>query len=293
MCYRKSFVAACSLLGLTLVSCGGTASVPKTPDYSTIVGNWHLTGQSSAWSSTDPDPYLGAAITENAGSLYAHFIASVHCTQGNGGFSSTGNAALDMTGKIASDGTFALSNASSGALLPSVQLTVNGVIPSAGSSGWQGSYELKMSPASSLCTYNGGGSFTATAYPQFIGTYAGTIQNSGLGSSVSISLKVTQLAPAITLVEPAATPEVNLPVSAAVTVSGSSCFTSGTNQSVMGGGVAGDSFNMLLQMDDGSTMSISGSFADATEAALQPAGIRIQGGKCAGAVASATLARQP
>lgn len=283
---------ACLLFAnLFLVSCGGSlANSPgdaANPN-SAIEGNWHLSGQGSSWTKAGPDPYIGAVLMMSEGTLYGRFNVAVRCSEGFGSFS----AGVYAKGDVAPGGSFVLSSGSSVGLVTPVQLTVSGTMPPKGNSGWEGSYQIALSSPLSSCTYSGSGSFTATRYVPFEGTYTGTVQQSSMGTAVSITLQVSQLSPTLTFAGPTQFPEIAIPLNATVTVSGSTCFTSGTNTALSGGGLYGDVFSTAVLMDDGSTMALNGWFADQTEAALQPVVILVKGGKCADAFVTATLNRK-
>ncbi|HKN21549.1 MAG TPA: hypothetical protein VJX73_09035 [Terracidiphilus sp.] len=172
--------------------------------------------------------------------------------------------------------------------IDSIQYTITGKLPAPGASTWQGTYTIVNSP-SSTCVFNFSGSFTATAYPTLNGTYAGTIDGSGLGSGISITLKVSQ--DEQTLEQSMNGAVTYIPLSGTITVTGSSCFTSGTIVNGQVSQIDADTFMMWASMNDGSTMEIHGWVSDQTEATLTPVDVVIKNGACANAFGSGTLNR--
>jgi hypothetical protein len=251
----------------------------------TVVGsNWRLIGTGSAPGTQPTGPYIGLALGVSGNTLYVSGADFVPCSQG----SSAIGESIGGSAQIASDGSFELNNSA----IPqnSIQYSIRGKVPQVGSSSWQGTYTL-TSPANSNCKFSDTGSFTATAYPPFQGTYSGSINSQGLGPDVSLTLDVSQGAPILSPTGPQTMPLFRLPLTGTVSVSGSACFTSGTIES-KSGAVMGDQFMMTATMSDGSTAEIRGWFGDQTEKTLQPFSIEVHSGQCEGASGSGTLTLQ-
>ncbi len=87
-------------------------------------------------------------------------------------------------------------------------------------------------------------------------------------------------------------PSFRLPLTGTISVSGSTCFKSGTIDSDSNSGAGGDQFMMTALMNDGSTAEIRGWFGDQTEKTLQPFSIFVHGGQCNGAFGSGMLTLQ-
>ena len=251
-----------------------------------VVGsNWRLIGSGSAPGAQPSNPYIGLAIGVSGNTLYAAGADFVPCSQG----SSAIGESIGGSTQIASDGSFDLNNLA----IPqnSIQYSIHGKVPQAGSSSWQGTYTL-TSPANNSCVFSDSGSFTATAYPPFQGTYAGKVDGQGLGSGVSLTLDVSQGAPILSPTGPHAVASFRLPLTGTISVSGSTCFTSGTFESKSNSAVMGDQFMIAASMSDGSTAEIRGWFSDQTEKTLQPFTIAVHSGQCNGAFGSGTLTLQ-
>lgn len=225
-------------------------------------------------------PLLSLAIIVNGNQITAKGDDFVQCPNSGGG----GGGTVGFTGQIAADGTFELNTPSGN--YPSFVWTINGTVPPAGESTWSGTYSLTTSPSYTGCTINQGASFTATAYPTFDGTYAGTLlAGSALSptGSVTISLDVAQGA-AVT------SPQPIIPITGSITVVGSACFTHGT--STTSSGVGGDYAGIFFNMDDGSQVAITGFFASQDESTLTETSLVIFGGQCSQNAYAGTLTRQ-
>lgn len=273
-----------SILCLCLTAC--SASFINQGTNEAVVGaNWRLIGAGSAPIGIPSGPYIGLALGVSGNKLYASGVDLVPCSQG----STAIGAGIGASTQITSDGTFTLNNSS----IPqdSIQYSIQGKVPQAGSSTWQGTYTLSNS-GSTNCTFNNSGSFTATAYPPFQGTYSGAIDSQGLGTGVSLSLNVSQGAPIVSATGPHTMPSFRLPLTGTVSVSGSACFTSGAIASESNSGVGGDQFMIFASMSDGSTAEIRGWFSDQTEKTLQPFSIFVHNGQCDGDFGNGTLTMQ-
>jgi hypothetical protein len=248
-------------------------------------GNWKLIGTGSAPGEIPSSPYIGLALGVSGNTLYASGVDLVPCAQGS---SAIGGSLGGIT-QIASDGSFELNNSS----IPqdSIQYSIQGKVPQVGESTWQGTYRLNNSTTTN-CTFNNSGSFTATAYPPFHGTYSGIIDSESLGSNVSLTLNVSQGVPVISTIGPQALKLFSLPLTGTVSVSGSACFTSGAIDSKSNSSVGGDQFMMNAAMNDGSSVQILGWFSDQTEKTLQPFSILVHNGQCDGDSGSGTLTLQ-
>lgn len=286
---RRLPVLALSLIcTLFFVSCGGSPAptVPTNP-YAALNGNWYLSGQDFMipGGPQSQGPYLGVALGVVGNTVYARGNVGVNCSRGNSGIGGT----ISATGSIASDGTFVLTNTA--VPLDSLQFTIEGTVPPAGTSTWQGTYALVNSASETSCTFNQSGSFNATQYPPFTGTYVGAIKSTSLGTGLSVTLQVTQGTPTLTSLGTQLPPVLYVPVSGSIAVTGSSCFASGQVASTSGS-VGGDAFMLVLSMNDGSTLHLNGWYADQTEATLQAVTLSVLGGQCAGEFGSGPLTKQ-
>jgi hypothetical protein len=185
------------------------------------------------------------------------------------------------TAPIGSDGTFVLTNSSTSS--DPIQITINGAVPSDGAPTWQGSYKLTTSASTTSCVFNQSGSFSATQYPAFQGSYVGTITSGkGIATGTTISLQVSQSPPTFAYLGSQSTPFLYLPLTGTVTMSGSPCFSSGTFSQSANSVLTADSFLMSISGNDGSLGQIQGWFSDQTETTLQPFSINFSTGPCSG-----------
>lgn len=272
-------------ISLLLVSCGGTPSFSSA----NLEGNWYLTGQNIFATTTAPSssqgPFLATAIGVSGKTVYARGDLAVTCAGGDGGVGGTFSA----TGQIAPNGSFVLTNSSG---LDSIQYTITGTVPSAGTSTWQGSYTLVNSTSSTGCTFDQSGSFTATPYPDFNGTYTGTLSSgTNATSEMQVVVKISQGAPTIASVGPQNLSNFYIPLSGIITVSGSSCFSSGSMANGMSSSIQGDFFTTSFTMNDGSTMMLNGWFLNGTETSLSGSAF-VRNGQCNNSGGAGTLTLQ-
>jgi hypothetical protein len=297
---RRIYVAVCSLLNLAFVSCGGTAIAPKAPDYSTIEGNWHLTGQAPFTANLSQAPVLTLAIGRSGNTLYATGDAIVACPQSatwmGGPISGVGAPATAETG---ADGTFLFTNASDP--LSPIQFTIRGAAGPTGSSTWKGTYTIFNAPSSLLhCDFHQSGEFTATAFPPLHGTFKGTITGPGFDSGASVDLQIAQGEPTVvpggqTLASGlTSTTTFYIPLSGTIRIGGSPCFTTGAFTSDGQSEIAGDRVRVLATMNDGTAVSLIGWLSDQSAVTLTQVQLQVLGrGSCSGAFGNGSLTVQP
>jgi hypothetical protein len=296
----KLGVAVSSLLVLAFTACGGTPAAPKAQDYSAIEGNWHLTGQGSFPDNLSQAPVLTLAIGRSGNTIHATGYTIVPCSQSatwlGGQLKGVGQP---ISGDIAVDGTFLLTNASDP--LSPIQFAIHGNAAPTGSSSWSGTYTLSNAPSSLLrCDFNLSGIFTATAYPPFHGTYSGTITGTGFESGTPITLQVAQGEPTIVpggqLLFSGLTflTRFYIPLSGTITVSGSPCFTTGTFASDGNSTLAGNRFTILATMNTGTPVFLTGLFSDQSETTLASVQLDVMDarGSCANAFGNGSLVLQ-
>ncbi len=270
-----------------LISCGGgKGSSPITPPVlnpAALNGNWLIIKTENG--SGSPFLAISLGFIGNQGSAYG----SVGVTCSNG---STISGFLNpFTGTASSDGSFQLSSVAGD--IPGIVL--KGQVPATASAGLKGTYSFTggtIGPDD--CSLSETGSFVATAYPAITGTYAGTLSTASGGASFQISLQLSQgsYGP---------TPQIpqylyyltdSFPVTAVATITGSSCYTSGTTNDMTPGVMTGDGFVTHLAMSDGSVSTVNGYFTDSSEQSLSLQFSNTSGlGKCL-LQTSGTLTRQ-
>lgn len=286
-----------------LTSCGtstGTASGPPPP-LTNLDGNWQLTGNAVSGAL----PALSATMMVVNSQVDASLAYTVSCGAG----ATAGGAWAQLIGSISPDGYFSITNAAN-ALPDPTQFTITGRVPNAGH-GWIGTYSIASNSLG--CNVNQAGIFTASPVAAVSGTYAGAVSSVALGTSPTINLQVSEgSAPAAMAGAPLGPFVFSwFPLSGAITVNGSSCFSQGSIgdaassvYSIAPGVLAGDAYSLAYAMNDGSTLVLSGDLADPSTGTLATSGaagptiaqsdvlLNVIGGNCDGANGTVSLTRQ-
>lgn len=264
-----------------MAACGGHSNT--TNPVSNIDGNWHIVGAHSI----PQFPFVALAVGASGNTIYASGDVGVNCSQLSAAIGGT----MYLTGQVASDGSFQMSNAASP--VDTIQLTVEGKIPPTGATTWNGHFTLANAASQTGCLFNNSGDFTATAYAPFTGTYAGTVTSPSIPSpGVSITLSVVQGEPTFSAQPPLGTQDFTIPLTGSATVSGSSCYTAGSATAASGSLIRGDAFGLAFPMSDGSTLRLTGWFTDATESSLLVQFEQSSVGSCSVRAGAGTLIRQ-
>ena len=288
------------LLTLALTGCGSspTASAPATPPTS-LDGNWSLAGTRTPATY----PLLSTSLNIQGSQITGRGTLQVQCTPpvtaGLPLFPTQIGGILPLSGQIAADGTFSMTSPTIGLAPNTYTVSLIGNSPTKSSLNvWTGSYTINASigsitPATS-CTYSHSASFTSVPIPALAGTYTGPATNSlfgtGIGASAALTLQVTQ-GPA-TLVMDGPTSIYELPLSATIAVTGSSCFTSGVTAGArIPSQISGDTFVIELVMNDGSQLLLNGFLNDLGGATLSTT-VFVTGGTCSQTLSQTTLTRQ-
>jgi hypothetical protein len=269
--------------------------VPVTAPAASSRGNWNIVGTGAPTSF----PSLSFSLISNGNQLYASGPVQVSC---NNAVLLGGGGGVNLTGEIASDGTFQLTDpAGIGLSLGGdpVQIVVSGTVPQSVGSSWAGTYSITTPAGSVACAANETGSFVAAPYVTLDGTYAGPLVAANTGATgVSVSVNVMQGAPVDLRLGTPNSPQnfYYLPVSGTASVSGIQCFTHGSTDSstsTLAGfnSIGGSSVEMTFVMDDGSHLVLNGTFADTQESSLNLMLISVIDGQCSGGY-SGTLTRQ-
>lgn len=267
----------CAAGGLLLSGCGA-ASAPK-PMVSALAGNWLLVGPMPT-SSLGPTPTgtrLAVTFDVNGNNIVAAGVVNDFCV--NVGFGSPG---IPVIGSVAADGSFTLT------MPPNSlgEVSIRGTVPPANGGPWPGSYTVSLtSPFPPKCNTNLSGTFTAMSFPLIDGVYVGT---GGTQATVNGVSTATQATFQVTLQQGATVMDTTgKPLSrssallGSIRVQGSPCFTSGVTDSTHPGKVEGNRVDAIFTMDDGSTLVLLGSLADATETRLTENAAIVTGGQCA------------
>jgi hypothetical protein len=246
-------------------------------------GNWNIVG-TGALNSTGY-PSLAFSLVAHGEQLYASGDMAVSCGPTGGG-----GGSITLTGQIAADGSFQLTQlAPTGVTLDGsfINVVVNGTVPAPGATSWSGSYSMQNAAGTTGCVTNNSGTFTAAPFTPFTGTYAGNL--SGTQSSIPFSFTVTQGAPAEFTTGLGM--QYYLSVTGTVSVTGIPCFTQGSAIGSALNQVAGNNVQLDYQMTDGSELIFSARLASVQSAMLDVVSVAILGGQCNGFY-SGTLARQ-
>jgi hypothetical protein len=262
-----------------LFGCGGqsastTSTSTSTPAYiSPLDGDWIVVSSGAP----NQNPQLSISLFVEGSTIYGSGNGGAVCPTGSGAGLGT---AVAFGGQIAADGSFTLSQLST---TVSPTWTITGTVPQSGSTSWNGTYTMVYPD----CKIDQTDSFTATQYTPLNATLSGTM-------TPVVALSPTPFTATVQLSQSAAVydnqlAEAYLPLSGTITVSGSSCFTHGTNG---GGTLVGDHPGIRFFMDDGSALILSGYLDGAGGGAIDFATITLIGGQCSQSVFSGTLTRQ-
>lgn len=279
----KLFLLPLLLFCLVLTSC----VQPIRSSYAALEGNWHIAGQLGPGPlQLVQSPLIAFSMGASGNSVYANGSIDVTCANGGaiGG-------SMYLTGSIASDRSFTLTNAS----VPedSIQITIHGIVPTSGATTWAGSYTL-VNASNTSCVFSQSSDFAATPYPPLNGTYSGTITGPGFGSGIAVTVQISQ-GPFTSAPSPtSSTPTYFIPLSSTISVVGSSSYTAGATSAkgipMLTDGVAGNYFGLNYTMNDGSTLFMTGWFLDSSESTLE---VQVIGGFGSSTISNiCTLTRQ-
>jgi hypothetical protein len=273
-------IASHALIGCGAVTCSPT---PAAASVSPLSGNWNLAGNRAL----SQYPLLSLALIVDGNQITANGDDLVQCSNLSGRVGGT----IFLTGQIASDGTFALTESPAGGH-NSIQVAVTGTAPSADSNIWTGTYSFTDMAGYTSCIVNQTGPFTAAALAPLSGTYTGTLNegNNASTGSVTVILDVSQGAATGSTSAYPGYPY--LPLTATVTVSGSPCFNSGATNTTSVSNIQGDHANLSFTMSDGSQAFIEAVFASPDESSLNMVSFPVFGGQCNGAGYVGTLTKQ-
>jgi hypothetical protein len=274
-----------------LSGCGssvGNTGTSASPNPAALGGNWLLAGSRQL----REYPFLATALVVSGNQISAQGDMMVPCSNSPG---SAVGGSFFLSGQINSDGTFQLGEISTGGQpnASSIQVAISGSAPAGTSSAWQGTYTFTDLAGYTSCIVNLTAPFSATALPAIAGTYSGTL-SSGTGGSIVVNAAITQ-GTGVSSPGALGTIDAYIPLTATVTVSGSSCFTHGTSSSFAGSStIAGDIINMSFTMNDGSNVMLSGFLSEPDGLTLYPATFGTIGqSNCSNQVnTSGTLTRQ-
>jgi len=264
-----------------LTGCGGVPAALAVSGAS-LNGNWNIVGNGAPASF----PSLSFALIVEGNQLYAQGNMDVGCDGPPGG-QSGGGGGLYLTGQLAADGTFTLTEpAGTGLTLDGnpIQVVVTGTAAGSTAASWTGTYAMTTAADATGCIVNETGSFTATAFAPVTGTYSGALTEDNSGTvGVNATVDVTQgTAASEKSIEQTTT--YYLPLTATIAVTGIPCFTHGTSSVSQLDGlntVEGSIVSMGFLMDDGSQLLMLGQMTGTDAASINFQLIAINGGQCA------------
>jgi len=269
---------ACILASEALSGCG---SIIHPYSYSSLNGGWMLSGSRAM----NLYPLLSASLVVDGDQVTAVGDESVQCTNQpipiEGGF--------QLTGRIASDGSFHLTDIGSS---NSLQIAIDGKVPVPGETGWNGSYSITDLPGFAPCTISEAAPLTALPLAPINGIYSGALSGTLGQGNVQVSASLSEGPPSI-VAQPGGGEIGYLPVTGSISVSGSACFTSGTAVESTDNLAEGDLLLLLsLSMNNGSQAALTALYAAPDGRILQNVVIEAIGGQCNGQEFAGTLTRQ-
>ena len=220
-----------------------------------IDGNWLISGSLPSISSAGPPTgglNFSASLSVSNGQLTGAGAFNAPC----GGLS--GVFGFAISGSLGSSGTFTAQASISN---PGVSLTFNGTPPSQSDGAWTGTYTY-INPG---CPQPLTGKFTSTPLGDLTGTYTGSTSLSpGYGSGTPVSITVQLKQGGNVTLPGGGTGYSAYALSGSLSVTGTSCFHSGTLTNSTGAEVevAGNYVALAFTMDDGSELSLGGTFTD-------------------------------
>jgi len=245
---------------------------------SSLSGNWLLAGalpfsggQLSGTSITATFDVIGGNVTG---------IVEVFASCTTSSTTASTIAPLVVSGAVAADGSFTLTSATVSGVSSTASITLQGVVPTSAAGPWSGTYNLTV--LGNSCS---SGKITATAISPVTGTYSGSIALNNQYSSLS------QLVPAKISLQQGGYPVVpgstsplysNLFLSGTITLSNSSCVTSGTTTGAsIQSFVEGSTVVANFVMNDGSTAFMVGQITTQDASSLSVELNTITPGTCA------------
>ena len=261
-------LVSAAILGLTACAGGTSASTPapvvpaQTPP-TTLTGNWLLTG--GRMPAVFPAASTSLFISGNQVTGQTAFTAQCPASAPTFTFGATG---FPLTGTIANDGTFQATTGTfngAGSSTFSLALTGNSPLPAAPTV-WTGTYTLTFTPGTlGGCNIAQTENFAATPIAPLTGTYLGVPAGpfpTPFGAGAVVTLKVAQGSP--TLITRGANTSYQLPLTASISITNSTCaLSSSTSSASLPSYIGGDSFSITFPFGTGG-VGVSGILNDAT-----------------------------
>jgi hypothetical protein len=273
---------------LLLIGCGGGKPSSVVPAVSPLAGNWLIVGPMPANEfplGAGSGFRLAMTFDVTGNNIVASGFANGPCTPTSSSpiLGSSFSFGIAATGTAAADGSFTVQSPGT----PSTfSVSIQGRIPQANEDQFSGIYTASFaSPVGLACVGNFGGMFTATSFPLVKGIYAGTgstrtVTNGVLTTTpITVQVSLQQGGMLTSPVTGVSTPS-GIVLTGSIRVQGSPCFTSGVTSATPLSRVEGNMVVANFTMDDGSTLSLSGTLTDSTDAHISTGVLFVPAGKC-------------
>ncbi len=267
-------MGACSLVGLC--GCGASTQSSTTTTTGTnasyLAGNWLLAGSMPT----------GYGVTSSALSVTATFdvsgsnVSGIVQVQLPCATAGALGVPLILQGTVVADGSFTLNSVAVAGFAQT--FTLQGKAPSVAGGAWSGNFSFTNPGAA--CGGTTSGAVAAVSVPLISGTY---LAMASLGNPLNnllqgVALKLV-LQQGGTIGSTGATS--NLALSGTMTVSSSTCITSGTTLAAPAGGfVEGAQVGTTFTMNDGSTVLLDGQVTSMTGSTISALLITTKQGSC-------------
>lgn len=265
MCAHIGFFRTVAIFALAapvlvvLSSCGA-----PTPHAERLNGNWQITGDPT--SSTAPA--VSVVLDGSGGQITGTVVAVAQCP---GEPTTRRMISLQLNGQVNLDQTYTVASETDAY---GDMLNLNGPMPHSGQQSLSGTYSLYAplsDPTNSLsCLVEPRASFQATPITPLNATYSGSITGNHLNPNATVTVQITQT--------PTLTGLAGYNATASLSLTGSSCFKSGTQVSANTTAISGDSITLHFTMDDGSQVDFYG-LTDAGASKIVGS-LVVDGGKC-------------
>lgn len=249
------------------------------PTASPLNGNWIVLGAFN-----DKGPDLSMVIGLEGTHLHASGKFGFSCSNDEHQLPNSGvGGSFNLTGELAADGSFTLSDAPQHPLTNSDtspgMLTITGTV-SVGEQRWTGSYHwTHLKPP---CVFDTSGELDVRRLPAMQGTYVGTALVSPDGRrSVNVTLTMDQASTIKERSSPIGT-QLFIPLSASIEIKGGSCLLHGNSKPLTISTLIGNSAGLVFKMDDGSVLTVSALLMDISGSTISFSTYKVQGGPCDG-----------
>jgi hypothetical protein len=263
-------------IAFLLAGCGSSTN-PATPVTASglsanLGGNWLLAGSMpTGYSLTSSSLSVTATFDVNGSTVSGIVQVQVPCVT----IGAIGSP-LVLQGTVAADGSFTLNSAVIAGLTQS--FTLQGKVPAVAGGPWTGSFSFTNS--GTACAGTTSGQVTATSFPSVTGAYSAT---AGLGNPLNGLVQSVGLKFALQQGASLTTSGIysNLPLTGTLTVTNSTCITSGTSTGApLAGFVEGAQIGENFLMNDGSTVLLDGQVATLNGSTISAILITTNSGTC-------------